>query len=76
VKYLRNEKVLKAFGKRLKSLRLSQNISQAQLAFECDLNVTQVARIERGEVNTSICHVAALAKALGVNSKELFDFEY
>jgi transcriptional regulator with XRE-family HTH domain len=35
---------------------------------------SQIGRIERGEINTSVSHISLIAKALKVNIKELFDF--
>lgn len=39
---------LKTFGKRLKQLREEKGISQAQLAFEAEIQISQISRIERG----------------------------
>ena len=72
--YLRNEKYLKSFGKYLKKLREDKKISQADLAFECEMEISQISRIERGLINTSISNVYYIAKALGISPKDLFDF--
>lgn len=50
-------------------------MTQEQLAFEADIPISQVGRIERGEVNTTISTVSTLAKALKISPKALFDFE-
>jgi transcriptional regulator with XRE-family HTH domain len=49
-------------------------MSQEKLASASSFELSQIARIERGEVNTSISHVAAIAKALKVKPEELFQF--
>jgi len=67
---------LKAFGKRLKQLREEKGISQAQLAFEAEIQISQVSRIERGLINTTIANAKLLSKILDIPLKELFDFEY
>jgi DNA-binding XRE family transcriptional regulator len=36
----------------------------------------QIARIESGEVNTSLQMAAAIAKVFGMTLAELFDFEW
>jgi len=75
VKYLRDEEAIKHFAKRLKELRLERNISQQKLALKVGLEQSQVGRIERCLVNTSISHAVVLAKGLGVPVYELFMFQ-
>jgi len=74
VVYKRNDKAIKAFGKRLKEIRKSKDVSQEELAYRCDLELSQIGRIERGVINTSISNVFLIAKALKVEPKDLFDF--
>ncbi len=71
---IRDEKYLKKFGKNLKKLRECKNMSQEELAFTADVSLPQITRIERGVVNTTICTVNALAKALKVPTAEMFEF--
>lgn len=70
----KDREFLKGFGKRLKLLRKEKNISQAQLAFEADVQISQISRIERGLINTTIANAHSLAKILEIPTKELFDF--
>jgi len=72
--YYRDEKFIKKFGQRLKEVRKAKKISQEQLAGDSGFELSQIGRIERGEVNTSISHAAALAKALKIKPEELFQF--
>lgn len=65
---------LKEFGKNLKKIREQKNITQAQLAIDCDFDVSVISRIERGAVNTSLSNIRFISKALGVEMKELFIF--
>ena len=44
------------------------------LAAEADMEYSQLSKIERGVINTTISTVHCLAKALGVHERELFDF--
>jgi len=74
VAYLRNEKYLKSFGKHLKKLREEKNISQADLAYECGVEISQISRMERGLLNTSISNIYYIAKALQITPKDLLDF--
>jgi len=65
---------LKEFGENLKKIREQKNVTQAQLAIDCDFDVSVISRIERGAVNTSLSNIKSISKALGVEMKELFDF--
>ena len=69
------KKNLKLFGKHLRELRKAQNMSQAQLAFESNIFINQIGRIERGEINTNISYLFALAQALDIEPKELLNFK-
>lgn len=64
---------LKLFGNNLKSIRESKNITQAQLAIDCDFDVSVISRIERGVVNTSLSNLKLISTSLGITLKELFD---
>jgi transcriptional regulator with XRE-family HTH domain len=71
--YLREPLIIIAFGERLRELRKKAGMSQEELAHSAGIAVSQVGRIERGELNLSISTMSALAKALRVLPKELFD---
>ncbi len=68
------EKDVRAFGKNLRLIRKEKGITQEQLAFDVGVELRQIGRIERGEINTGINSVFKIAKVLGVEPKELFDF--
>ncbi len=72
--YYRDNLLLKKFGQNLKKLRNEKGLSQEELSYRADLDISQIGRIERGVVNTSICVVQKIAKALEVDMKDLFDF--
>lgn len=74
MKYYRDDIFIKKFGKHLKKIRKSKDVSQEELAYRTDFELSQIGRIERGTVNTSISHISAIAKALDVHPSELFKF--
>jgi transcriptional regulator with XRE-family HTH domain len=74
VKYLRDDVGIKKFGLKVREIRLSKNFTQESLAWEAGIEPMQVSRIERGIINTNISQIINIAKALGVNTMELFDF--
>lgn len=74
VPYIRHEDFLKRFGANLKKIRNKKGMSQEYIAFNSELSVNQVGRIERGEINTSLSTIYEIAQTINVDIKELFDF--
>ena len=70
----RNSDDLKAFGAQLKRIRESKHISQEALAFDADISISQVSRIERGIINTSVSQIISICRILDIHPKELFTF--
>jgi transcriptional regulator with XRE-family HTH domain len=64
-----------AFGKHLKKTRESRGFTQENLANDIEVEISQINRIERGEINTTISTLLVLAKALNIEVKYLFDFK-
>ena len=62
------------FGKNVRKLRNQLEWSQEQLAFESGLDRTYIGGVERGERNIALINICKIAKALGVQSKELLNF--
>ena len=62
-------------GKRIERFRSEQSLSFRQLAQRCDLDYSDISKIEKGERNIQLSTVLQLAKGLGVQPKELFDFK-
>jgi len=74
VQRIRNEKVLKAFGENLRKIRKQNGLTQEELAIKSDIAISSIVRIERGQLNTSICTVAKLTTALQVDNSSLLNF--
>jgi transcriptional regulator with XRE-family HTH domain len=66
---------IKRFGKNLRKIRQDKNISQETLALKADTSRSQIARIERGEINPTISTVSRFAEALQIDIQSLFQFE-
>jgi transcriptional regulator with XRE-family HTH domain len=64
---------LPTFAANLRKARLERELSQERLAHICGLNMTHVARIERGEREPGVRTVAKLTQGLGVSAAVLFD---
>jgi len=69
---IKNDEVIKAFGRRLRDLRISHGLSQELLANMAEIPLSQVGRIERGEINPTLSTINALSTALKITIKELF----
>lgn len=75
MKYSVHKEGLKAFGKRLRELRKARSLSQEELAWKADSELSQISRIERGIISAGLSQVFKIAEALEIPVKELFDFE-
>lgn len=64
---------IKNVGSKLKEIRQQKSISQEQLANMCDIEISQISRIERGIINTSIGNIFMLVEKLVIEPKELFE---
>jgi len=72
----RDDKRMSAFGAHLRKLRKAKNWTMKDLAFEADIELSQVHRIEKGKINPSLTTILLLADALGVHPTKLFEFKY
>ena len=70
---IRDQKLLKQFGKRLKEMRLAKEYSQQALADYSDIPKIQIGRIERGEINPTLSTISAIAKALDIKMVDMLE---
>lgn len=61
----------RAFGQRVRELRVGMGVSQEALADRAGLHRTYVGSVERGERNVSLDAIWAMADALGVPAADL-----
>ena len=66
-----NEKLL---GSKIKECRIQKNLSQEKLANLCDIETSQISRIERGIISTSVSNIFLIAEKLKIKAKDLFEF--
>lgn len=67
--------ILINFGANLRLHRLANGYTQEQLANELGVEISQISRIERGVINTSVTTIYEIARILKINISELFEFE-
>lgn len=71
--HYRDEKAIRALGKRVRMLRKEKKMSIEQIA-NPDIHPTQWARIETGISNATVSYIVRIAKKLGVKPSDLMDF--
>jgi len=62
----------KAFGQRIRELRVRRSWTQEELASKCGRHWTYIGGIERGERNPTLTVIVDLARALAVPVGDLF----
>ena len=69
--YYTDDEALKLIGARIREFRIKKGVSQESLAIECELDYSQINRMELGKVNFGIALVYRIAHALEVDAKDL-----
>lgn len=67
--------ILIQFGNTLREIRLAKGFTQEKLANELGVEISQISRIERGIINTSVFTLYQLSKILNIDPSELFHFD-
>jgi transcriptional regulator with XRE-family HTH domain len=72
-KYNNNE-IQSKFGENLRRIRESKGYSLNDLATRCDLDKSNISKIENGHFNLQLTKIFELAKGLEIEPKQLLDF--
>ena len=64
-----------AFGRHIRYIRTLRGTTQEEVAYRAGVHVTYISGIERGLRNPSLKNIRAIAKAMDVDTAELFSFE-
>ena len=70
-----DEEGLKLLGLRIREVRKQKNMSQEDLADISGLALSQVGRMERGDINSTMSSVFSICRALDIEVAEVFDFK-
>ena len=70
-KYFIDRDLLNKLGANIREIRLAKGISQETLANECEVDYSQINRMELGKVNFSVSWLSKIATALDVKVKDL-----
>jgi len=64
---------LKRLGVRIRELRNARKLTQVELGVMCNNYAEQIGRIERGQLNVTVCTLNIIAKAFDIKLSELLD---
>jgi len=70
-----DREILIQFGKHLKSLRESKELTLRKMSLLCNVEYADIQRYEAGKLNITLLSIVELAKALEIDPKELLDFK-
>ena len=70
-----DEEGLKKLALSLKEIRKHKGFSQEKLAYESDITLSQIARIETVKSNPTVSTIFKIARTLNINVSELFNFK-
>lgn len=68
------EKERKALGAKIQSIREQKELTQEDLADKADINVSYLAKIENGYVNTTIRYLIKISRGLNIKARDLIEF--
>jgi DNA-binding XRE family transcriptional regulator len=71
---INEKKALQDFGKTVRVCRKEQSMTQSALAYEMDVEISQISRIERGLTNPTLLTIVRLASGLRVSISRLFAY--
>lgn len=72
---MKEEFIVKAFAKKVREIRKSKGLTMEKLAELCDVDYRQIARIECGQINTSISMAYRISNAFSIQMTDLFNFD-
>jgi len=62
------------FGENLRRLREGKGYSLNDLATRCDLDKSNISKIDNGHFNLQLTKIVELARGLGIEPKQLLDY--
>jgi transcriptional regulator with XRE-family HTH domain len=66
---------LQSLGSRIAAIRKEKHLTQVELSYRCDIEKSNMRRIEAGNTNTTVLMLKKIAVALDISLIELLDFE-
>ncbi|RZF60252.1 helix-turn-helix domain-containing protein [Sphingobacterium corticibacterium] len=69
-------KIKADFGTHIRKLRDTKNYSLRKVASQCDLDDSNISKIENGKFNIQLSTIIELAKGLEVHPSKLLDYDF
>lgn len=69
------QSIQKQFGANLQKIRMEKGSSLRALAANCNLDDSNISKIEQGKFDIQLSTLFELAKGLGVEARVLLEFE-
>jgi transcriptional regulator with XRE-family HTH domain len=66
------EEIANQLGHKIRTLRTERNMTMEELALESGMDYSQLSRIERGKINTSVYQIYMISKVLNVPIHSVF----
>ncbi|MDF0718793.1 helix-turn-helix transcriptional regulator [Kaistella sp. PBT33-4] len=66
----------KAVGLQIEKFRNQQGLSYRQLAQRCEVDHSNISKMEKGEIDMRISTLMEIAKGLSIHPTELLNFEF
>jgi transcriptional regulator with XRE-family HTH domain len=67
--------ILIDFGRRLRRLRIFENLTLRKLTFKSKIDNSKIAKMEKGLINPTLTTICQLVSGLGFTLKEFFDYK-
>lgn len=64
--------IKEVFGRRIRELRVKNNLSQEKFALSIGMDRTYLASVENGKRNISLENIYKIARGFGITVEELF----
>jgi transcriptional regulator with XRE-family HTH domain len=71
-----NNDFLVQLGKQVEKSRKKKKLSYRKLAQNCNIDYSDISKIEKGKANITMLTLLELAKGLEIHPKKLLDFEF
>ena len=70
---MESNEVLKSLGLRIRNLRKERGLTQIELAYRCNMEPSNLNRIEAGSTNPKVSSLTLVANGLGLKLVNLFE---
>jgi len=66
--------LLEQFGTHIRSIRVSKKLTYRKMATQCNIDFSNLRKIEQGKLNVTLITILELAKGLDVQASELLSY--